>query len=285
MITDQLRVGGAVVFWSASATSDRAQIVAGFESLGIGHLAPEPKTPLAALRDALGHTFHGNGYLVQPLKNKKENGYEVLEVERGITANDYRQILSGRVVEHAGCVKVALHPPSPTVLNAYQASLDYVTAGAVGKALVAVVDYLQGVPLRPSGGVYWIPERAIETWGKVAAAIESAAVKDTESNVYVMSNVMTADTIRAVRDAISLDVKTQVKTIHEEITAGDIGRFALASRENRLTKLRGRISEYESILGEIMPALHEMTKSCKDAAMTARLKATAEVFEPATATT
>jgi hypothetical protein len=50
MTTNNLRLGGAVIFWSLAEYTDRERLADGLAEAGFGDLAPEMRVPAAALR-------------------------------------------------------------------------------------------------------------------------------------------------------------------------------------------------------------------------------------------
>lgn len=70
MIESNLEVGGAVVFWSASAFTDRDKLTAGLAPLGLDHFVPDPRPHASVLRDALEEALGGPRVLVRPLADR-----------------------------------------------------------------------------------------------------------------------------------------------------------------------------------------------------------------------
>src|SRR5262245_56036035 len=95
MVENSLDVGGAVVFWSLAAWSDRTRLEAGFSPLGLESFVPEPRPPAAALRDALETVLGGPRVLVRPLAAR--DGFAVVREERGPDRNVYESDLVARV--------------------------------------------------------------------------------------------------------------------------------------------------------------------------------------------
>lgn len=266
--------GGAVVFWTGGPTS-RQILEARLAQLDLQDFTPLPRTEAQALKIALGDyadeqkqslrrarkgtAKDPNGgkvkrdKLVQPHRNQKQNGFEVVDVARGDAANDYVTDFSAKVVD--GVVQISRGYAERTSLQE-KYDLAKVTLGgnAIGRSLVDIMASLKGTALREAGGVYWIPDEGVPTWARVIAAFQDAG----RNKVYAMRTVMDSQTVRAVSDAIVGEVLAASGSLADEIRTGQLGEQALDSRRQRAKSLHARVSEYEQILGQTMQHLHQV---------------------------
>ena len=134
-------------------------------------------------------------------------------------------------------------------------------AGQVGACLVSVVEGLGGTRLRPSGGIYWLPEHLLATWSALAQVVEGAAAFSKHA-VYTMRNAMDADAVRAVRDAICHEVLAEAGRLKDEIRSGELGERAVEGRKAQAAELRKKVDLYEGLLNV---GLTELKKACEDA--------------------
>src|SRR5438093_130297 len=76
-----------------------------------------------------------------------------------------------------------------------------ITGDSVTKSLVSICTKLGGISLKPSGGVYWIPDHNLGDWVCVAQAVERCPVHGACA-VYLIRHSMDEDAMRAVRDGL-----------------------------------------------------------------------------------
>lgn len=279
--------GGATVFWDAGVT-DRELLEQRLTALGLGDYAPKPRTDTAALKGALVEYVasikprrrqKGDVHrekLVQPLDNQETNGFEVVDCERGQTRNFYTADFTAKV--DGGVVSVnGGYADGRSLQQTFATLKAQVDGQTLGRCLTDIVDSLGGVVLRPSGGLYWLPESGVYTWNLVADAVQAAGPKN---YVYCMRTIMDAGTVRAVRDAIVSEVSQAAKQLQDEVAAGDLGENALMNRINRGVALHQRVKEYESLLNSTLTDLHTVIAISEQAAAAAiAVKNTNEVYE------
>ena len=270
MNEQSISAAGAVVYWSAGPTS-RELLSRSLSLLGQDAHLPAERTDASALKNAMEAYSGKSDVLVESHKRQSRNGFEVVEVERSEDRNYYThsfsaKVESGRVVVWNGW---ADRSRLQELFDGFKGEL---TGAAVGKCLVDVLAGLGGTALRPSGGVYWIPETAVAMWQEVAGAVEAAAVKETGNSVYLLRTVMDEQAVRAVRDAIVHEVTTAAAGIAEEVASGDLGEQAIENRQARLKVLHRRVGQYEEFLGEALDTLHQIVEQVEQATVLTALQ-------------
>lgn len=283
---------GGNVFWTAAAC-DRERLRVALAAIGLEDYTPCQRTEAAALKMALEEYTEdmladrrarksGNGEtvkrdkIVQPLLSQKEDGFEVVDVTRKQRGNDYvcdfrAKVENGQVVVSGGYANQAKIQQSYEV---YRATLG---GTAVGGALVDIINKaLEGVSLKDSGGVYWLPPDKCSRWEEIIRAFESAG----DNKVYIMRTVMDAQTVRAVTDNITDEVMKANAELKEEICSGKLGEQAILNRLEKAQQLHKRVSEYESILGRTMQSLHDCILVAETASASAvAIQETESVFD------
>ncbi len=271
-----IRPVGAVVYWGCS-TTDREKLSEKAERCGFGDLVPNKRTPESALFNALKDGVPDAGvtrdYLIQPLKSRNQKGFEVVEVHKGTERNSYSALFSARV--HSDTVKFSeglwdyATIDGNTVQDLYDQYRRTLTGAAVGSFLVSVCQRLRGTSLRPSGGIYWIPEDSLDRWNDVTDAVESSACDYGKSEVFRLRTLLDAQSASAVISAITKEVTDQSDEILEGI--GELGEKALRTREERSRELKKKVEHYEGMLGESLGKLKTVcdiaTKSAAHAAL------------------
>jgi hypothetical protein len=272
--------GGAVIFWTLAEWSSRNRLQEGFVAAGLDKFVPEPRPPAPALKAALEEVLGGPRMLVRPLARR--DGFTVVLEDRGELANIYAQVLVARIEGDNGEVRPAFQPDTderiPAVREAYRRHLGLLHTSQVSNSLVAILDALRGTRLRPSGGLYWLPERKLTDWQRAALAAEAAA-EGKPSAVHILRHRMDADAVRAVRDAIVAEVLTEATRIQDEVVSGELGERALESRRAQLSQLREKIALYEDLLQVGLGGLYQAVDRTEQAAAAAVLLASAQPQE------
>lgn len=277
---------GAVAFWDAGPTN-RTMLEHLLTQIGLEAFLPPVRSDSAALKLAMAEYAEGQrarmraaakaksqatgqkvrmDKIVQPHLDQKQNGFELVSVERGARENAYGADFSARVTEE-GKVLVTRGFANVWEIQEYFAKHKGTVGGdGVGRSLVELVQHLGGTTLREVGGVYWLPDSALETWSQVINAFQMAGPK---TKVYMMQTVMGAETIRAVKDAIVSEVSASAGSLVEEIRAGSLGAVALENRKTRASQLHERVKQYEEILQDTLEHLHQVIAVAETAAASA----------------
>ena len=269
MIEGRLDVGGAVVFWTLADGTDRCKLCDGFAPLGLESFVPEPRPASAVLKDALEETLGGPRVLVRPLAAR--DGFAVVIEDRGTIDNTYVTSLVARVGgDPAELAFEPLDERASRIIEQFRLQSQRISGSQLSAALVKVVETLGGTRLRPTGAIYWIPGHKLEEWSAVAHAVEAASTGK-PSAVYVIQHKLDADAVRAVRDAIVVEVQTEAKRIVEDVHTGDLGGRALETRRSQAASLREKVLLYEDLLSVGLANLHDVVDAADQAAATASL--------------
>jgi hypothetical protein len=231
MVERQLDVGGAVTFWSLADWSNREQLQSAFAHHNLEAFMPEPRPSSAALKDALQEVLGGPRVLVRPLASR--DGFAVVREDRGSDRNAYATQLVAHVHEGNHPTFEPWSPVADRVMEVFRKQLGRVSGMQLSGALVKIVDALGGTRLRPSGAVYWVPGNRIHEWSQIAQSVERAT-EGRASSVYVLRHRLDADAVRAVRDAVVLEVQTEAKRICED----GVRRRTRHSRPGKPTQTR-----------------------------------------------
>jgi hypothetical protein len=272
MIETSVNVSGATIFWSVSELSHGEMVRQGLEVLGLGAFAPEPRTPAAALRDAMEGVFTAPNQLVRPLKTR--DGFVVVEEARGLDENAYRHIAAAKIDNNA---RITLTPYNPglaaELVGRFNEHMGLIRASQVSASLVGILDAMGGTRLRPQGSIYYLPEHKLDVWQAVAFVYEKAG-KGRPNSIYVMRNLMDSAAIRAVRDAITAEVHGEAARLNREIQSGELGERALEHRKMQAEELRRKINLYEDVLSVGLDQLHQAVDYAEQAAAVAALQLT-----------
>ena len=289
MTDDRLSIGGAVVFWRLAKSTNRALVDAGLTRLCLEQFTPEARSPLACLRAALPDVYpaeKGHKQAVRPIKNGVGKGFAVVEENPEDThAGDaWGTVRATALLQENGVVR--LDPPSWECEERLKAGMadaaEWLTAASVGSALVKLVEWCDGVALRPSGGVYWVRDDRLPEWERITEVFEQASAekdkdgKDQPPNaVYVMRVVADAKMVRAVGDALTSEVEQELAAIEADIADSDLKEQACLTRLRKTGQLESKVKRYETAFDAPLTRLREAVSRTSVAVAQATLQASA----------
>ena len=252
MQLNQNDVAGSAVFWTLGENTDYSKVSAALSLAGFAKFTPEKMTEYAALKLTLETDFQGCE--VFPVKGSP-NTFEVVKVVRDSTdnKNEYRHILTARATgwqnvecdTHDGATEYRL-------TESYRRNLATVPYHSMSRALVDIVYSLQGTTLRPSGGIYWIPNAQFEVWQTIAQAIETAGDRN---KVFALRTFLDENSAAVLREALSAEIAREASTIDATLHDPVTGLKAAATARKRARDLRAKIAAYEQAFEMALPDL------------------------------
>lgn len=274
MSSAMLRVDGAITLWSMGEWTDRFSIENGWTAIDPkwGGMAPKARTPQACLKDALGIRFPKS--LVKPLE--RNEGFAVMTVTPGHDEVVTTTTHAVAVDEH-GVITIRRgysYYLQTEIEEEYRRQSSLIKGAQVASALVACMKELNAVTLRPSGGVYWLPESSLRLWGQLSRVVEGASVGG-KNSIYKITHAFDHDSMRAVRDAIMNEARKEASEIMEEVDSGTLGERALKSKAEQADTLKSKIEIYEQILGESLDIAKDIATQAELAASGAKILAVA----------
>lgn len=266
--TKETKIAGAVTFWTLTDANDYDVLYRGLTGLGLEEYAPEERTELSALKDALTKTCGGPTTIVE----RMGEGYEVSDKLEVVAADGTPTLETTRRVYVApvkGGGGLEYHPDTagdaPAIHAAFSAARSNVPSHSVGRSLVKILSAVGATPLRDTGGLYWIPPEKVDLIAKVGGVVRSASTAGMaavngfggRATLYMIRTAMDESAVEAVADSLEREVRSEVARITAEIEAGNLGKRALDGRTTESAKLAAKIAHYEEILGRSMDTLRE----------------------------
>jgi hypothetical protein len=273
-----LKMGGvgATVFWRLTGHTDSLRLCDAWTAAGLDpDLLPSMPTPVAAVRSAI-NSQRGTRTLARPLTTR---GDWVLKDE-SVVGNDTEYDTRLRVTltgEGTLTVDPPDHPLSGKMLDDFYKALRELSGPATSSWLVDLVERCNGVALKDTGGVYFIPAPHLATWQNFARAVEAA----TAHVVLEIPTMSAQSAVRAVSAALTAEAEQVIATIGDELTNGDLGIRALASRQDRCHSVAVKIGEYEKLLDIELSNLRGQLDGIKAQVVAATLAAEQEDEEMA----
>lgn len=254
-MTEQIAAAGKIIWWRLSGTLNIRKLRPAWAAAGLDEkLLPDPPAPSTALRRAAQGQAKGRR-LVRPLEQRK--GYAL--VDERAEGDDLDYDVECRVKLDAVCrlvVEPADHPLVPVLREAYNRHLDECEPADIGSWLVYLVGKVDGVPLRDTGGVYFIPSSRVAEWDRMTAAVRAAS-----QHVVLGVPAMHSDqAVASILDAIEVEAGEEARKMEVELTEGKIGETARKNRISRCEAVEAKVARYEELLG------------CKLTKLTARLE-------------
>ena len=164
-VEKKVKYNGITVFWSLSDGTNIDLLRKGFEDIGWSHLLPETQEDSQALRRSLVHHFPGKRTLIRPLKGIV--GYAVVHEDPDGKEMEYNEEVRMGLVDGKLFSNPMEHPLREAIAETYQFEKKLVTAAKLGGVLVRAARELSGIPLRPRGGFYWIPDSKADDWERI----------------------------------------------------------------------------------------------------------------------
>jgi hypothetical protein len=279
MTKQRVSLTGVVTYWSSSDTRLKSlRDACDAVDPALTKYIPEASTPLNALRQALEQVFPGK--LIRRLKG---DGFAIVDEAKGETSNGYGDVGSAFFDDDAKGDDSAdirfrnvERDNEVAVRKAYSGTRDVLVAGKVGNILSRlVVEFLGGTILRPTGGIYWLPDDRSEKWSEIARAVENCGAGRglSASRVYQLRHQMDAEAVRAVKDAIVHECETEASRINEQIMTGELGERALKSREREAKEMIEKVKRYEELLDVTLAGVRKSLGEVKNAAAAAAVLA------------
>jgi len=285
MTEDKLSIGGAVVFWRLAKSTNRQAILDGLGSLGLSEYVPEPRTKLACLRATLPDVYppreKGVKHNVRPVKNGVSKGFAVVkEKADDVHAGDDWGTVVATAKLHNETDDLDLDPFDTDhygeIRHRMDGAANWLTNTSIGTALVKLVEeHCDGVALRPNGGVYWVRDDRLDEWSQIADVFETAqAAEDGGTNaVYVLKVVADEQMVRAVGDALTAEISTELAQIEADIADGDLLERACLSRLRRVGGLESKVQRYEQAFASPLDKLRAAVSGTSRAVAQATLQA------------
>lgn len=277
-ITDKTTSAGAIVLFRMSGPTDYETFKSAWIDSGL-----DPTQFIR--RPSLGHALEksvkqsAGTLLPRRLPGVRDSWALVMETPTGGTLQ-HKTVLhitlseTGRPIftdsEHRDVpASTGDHSMSATaeqIRSQYDRNLDALSTGMVSQWLIDLCKNLNAVAVRDTGGIYFLPPRALPAWAKITKTVRSAT-----NHEIIMIPAMPADeTVRAVLECITQEAETSADRLYSDVEKG-LGDRALKTRANQAAALREKVAEYEELLGVQLTTVREKLKRLKGSLMAATL--------------
>lgn len=266
-----ISLNGAVTFWSLTDGISLDTLRLNCPSW-LSKLLPEQGAPLGALKRVLTRRIaHNPALYMRPVDR---DGYVIMEGEEvngKLTGEERGRVVLARVAGVPGDAGRIL-----TMAPFHQAVFDEIgyqwlaerrrtTASDLGSTLskAVVSDRIRGVPLRPTGGIYWVPKDRLPAWQEVAAGIEASG----GCKVWTPPFAHGAESIRTVCDNLTDYVEKEMAKVNKGLVNEDLGERARATKHKRAEGLNDLVTHVEATLEVTLQSLRDTTTNVGDLAV------------------
>lgn len=273
---------GAFVWWDADRM-DVGALVTALSDVGLVNLAPKSSTIPAALRETLNACISGAKIRVRgkpisfnPLSDEVK-GCEAVMREPGKEANHHDFIMS--IVLDGDEIKLAKvnyqHLPhiagkeralEQLLTKTYLDEIGWYPAVMVSSCVSRVIAAMGGILCKQTGGVYFLPESAMDRFSQFADSVESkGSVRLTVTRFPLRPGERS---YRLVAESLRKEISDALMEIEEGLASigrGEARANGQKTRLNRLVELRDKVGRYEEILGVTMSDLHEAVEKVREA--------------------
>lgn len=244
---------GAIVYWRLSGGLDLPRLTQSWEARSLdASLLPDEPSPTVALRRAVA-TLKKPDTRIEATKA----GLVVLDrAERGSEGDlEFTKRLVASV-DPVGRIKVSfalLDSDRARVEEAFSEALESIAGSDVSPWLSSLMRALHAVPLRDTGGVYFVPQFSM---GRFALVLEALR----EASNHVIAAIPALDSkeaVSAVLDALQSEAEAELSTIRRELEGDALGARALNTRIDTTSRVETKLSSYENLLGGRLEGLRE----------------------------
>lgn len=252
MMATQNNLAGSAVFWTLGESTNYQSLSNALTMAGFGKFTPERMSDYSALKETLEKEF--SDCQVFPVKNSA-NTFEVVRIKRDQMdkRNEYHHVLTASVTRwltiETDTLDATIDVRLSERFNAIRATVPYHN---VSRALVDIVYTLGGTTLRPSGGIYWIPNERWERWELVSQAIEKAGEKN---RVFALRTVFDENSAQVIREALTVEIQREARAIDATLSDPTNGIKAAGTAKRKANDLRRKIECYEKSFEMTLPDL------------------------------
>lgn len=274
-VTSDIKTAGASVWWRLSGELTREDLARRLEDEGLDPEEWMPHVPSAerCFGRAVKSLYKSKDVNIESLKG---GGYAVINKKKSTTDVEHTtefavKYTGGKVIDAGSCQSLFLVP-----VDRISAETDRfaatVIADDISSWLISSAEKLGAVSLRDRGGIYFIPNGALDTWRKLASALVKASTG--KHTIYSMTTMHEDDAVAAILDALTNEAEDFFTSCSEKIALDKIGgKRAIKNRMTDTEKLLSKILSYEDLLGRKLETLTEQVGDCELELSAALLKA------------
>jgi hypothetical protein len=229
---------------------------------------PKPSRKLVVSRAV--HTFQnrrtadGRKVTERTKENVDEVVYGILERERKDSEEvSYEQETTIRLDKKSGRV-TAEGELSTAFFDVLSRQQECVTDADIRMFLRRIIKLTKGIALRPSGGIYFVPEQYLAILESAQQALDSMKCG---ARLYVQRIMDGAEERRIVAEAVEDDIMSQVEATMNAVERIEKRAGCMTSHEAKVSELQELMGIYQNLLGQ-EAKYEELAEALEEAATT-----------------
>lgn len=260
VVTESGEACGAIVMWSLDGSVAYDALAASWSNSGLNAQdCPEQPSPRATLRSVMG-AFAKRNRIVRPVGEGQLGLVEELVVDRSAKIENGEEPLEHRTLAVARIladesVEVSAKDAdlAKDIVESYTTARNFVGVTEFSMWLTTMVQSrFSGVPLRPRGGVYFVPKSHLADLQALASVIET----NSNHKLYRISALRTSEAVEAILDAVVREAEELVTDISEDIETSKINKRGGKTRKEALESMQKKLSDYEKLLNSRREDMH-----------------------------
>ena len=247
---------------------------------GFGELAPKPNTPQGALKIAVDKIYNKRGITREELPAR--SGYALFNVvpvvTNGVETHDHQKMFSVKWPTSSGLNLIFADPKTGCAVSPkgsdecqeiYERELLFAGRHKIMRVLTLAVERMNGVSLRDKGGLYWIPERSVATFSRIAEIVSNHGGVTTNRYGDVVTNNMVSllrtahdvDSARAICHALKNTIAKNLEANERDCQKENPGERMVKNRKQEAIDTHTMVEEFSEILGETLDELKAHAKA------------------------
>jgi hypothetical protein len=250
-VPEHVPQAGAIIWWRLSGDVTIEEVRAEWSARGLPEgLLPTPPGPQAALTRAVNEhrTQHT---LARPLGNRSGRA---LVHERVVSDELDYQTGVKVTLDALGRPRFdpAVHPLVDPISRSYAKHLDQLSTHDVGAWLVKLVVACDGIRLKDTGGVYFVPHVRLAAWRTMVQAIHATSAH----RVNEVPALRAEDAVASILDALTAEAEAVAAELEQDLLE-DLSAKKAGNRVARCEQTEAKVARYEALLGVKAAGLHE----------------------------
>lgn len=279
-VDQHVPTAGAIVWWRLSGEVDVDTLAAAWAAAGGEESAlPHSPSPVVALRRAVD-TLRARRQLVRPLG--RGAGFAIVKEREVEDARelDYTVLITIKLNEIGRVIVEGMPNASPEfvvrakreVEQAFEHHLATLDTTDFSSWLVRLMPKVDAVSLRAQGGIYFVPQHAVERVRMVAQVLRQVS-----SHVVNRVPAMHGDdAVAAILDAITEEADDEAARMERDIAEERCGEKGFESRITQCDNVQSKVARYEELLGQKLDHVRKRLDALKARLSLAALKAQSE---------
>jgi len=273
-ILNETETAGAIVYWRMSGSIDTARLQEEWLARGLDPaLLPRKVAAPTALHRAMCEQTNKHR-IVRPLGQKAW-----ALVEERVSESDTATLdaaWSGEPLFRASVgangeldITPSWYYAADKLRADYAVALRAMSQTDVSHWLTKLVDTVDAIGLRDTGGLYFVPRHTLDAWRLMTAAIRAASAH----TIFAVPAMKSEETVAAVVDAVTSEAEAECEALDKALLAEKLGPRALDSQLARTNAAEAKLERYEAILGQKLEGVRARLTQARVAVTTAILMA------------